>query len=406
MVDPIEVCLGFFKGPTSPAEKTFKTFEEYIASLQGLTIMDAFLGIFLISLIVGFVLSFISPELALKCIQMSFLGIITFMTLKMTNQKFAADICMTCQGVNPMKYNRRIDVILSFIWVTAQTFIALILNVMYYFVVLYIAYVVMRSHLLYKFAATYKFAPERRILSKIHARFFLRDWRQLSRAGPLAIVFSLLGLIYTILFIVIAIGIIPVIALAVVKPEIITNLFKKSKAGLTALLWTTVPFVLIIISLIMNFLYHRLNTSWIDMLVARNILPAMSFTSMTSAFNFANAKILRVHAGVFLIAIVSGLLYSLVFLKPLSMTDICVGDNPKVNDDTPFMAFKNRFVTGHYIIGVLIIMSYIMLLGGSFGRTVVFATLGVFAILYFFVYLIMNLGGKKATQEDEAYEEE
>jgi len=382
MADPIETCLGLKpndKTETSTTEKP--TFREYLVSLSKLTIIDLLLAVFFLALLTGFIFTFIPAfrSFSTNVIQIGFLGIITFMTIKSINQKLAADICMTCQGINGMSYKTKLDVILSFSWATIQTYVGILLNVMYYFVLLYMVYVLLRSHLIYDFGRTIDFATDTRLFSLLHRNLEVHSIPQLLQ--------NIIKAIFVLIYWCVLVGVIGSIIVVVIQPKLIAALAKKK---LTFIIILLLPFYMVASTLILRFAYGRLNWSWIDMIVARNVVPTLSHTTLTAGFNFTSRDIIKTHAYVFASSLINSIIYSCVFLSPIMKTEICKAKGEIDTSNTKFIEFKNRFLIGHFIIGVLIILGYICAMGGSVGKTVLSVSFVILILLYIIAYIISH----------------
>lgn len=414
MADPIEVCIGLLSGkqgntPTQEPVKKIPTITstEYFAGLSQLTLVDYLLVAFLTCGIVGFILSTQSSlsSYAEQFIQLAFLGIISFVTLKTMNTKLLADLCMTCQGLNPMHLTRRIDVVLSFMWANMQTFVGLLLNVMYYFLVFYMLYILLRSHLFYRFGDYYQSQkypnpnepsyPEyddTRIFSLVHSRMSTL----LQNPSYLKLILYAIGFIiyWACMFGSIA-GITMFISIMIAdtisggENKTVAKIKKIMGNGIMSLIIP--PFLATAITLMLKFASAK-KLTFIDAFVTTRIVPAISFTTITSGFNFIDSGTLRSHTITFCIAMVASIMYAFLFIKPIAKKDgICNEKGDIVANDNPsFVEFKNRFVMGHYAVGVVVLLSYICVFGGKIGTYIVLGTLLVIAIVYMCVYVLFN----------------
>lgn len=391
MADPVETCLGLTQDENAKrGPETKPTFSEYLMSLSKLTIVDILLAVFLFALIIGFIFTFI-PALrpfSTNVLQIGFLGIVTFMTIKSLNQKLASDICMTCQGLNGMSYKTKLDVILSFSWATIQTYVGLVLNVMYYFVLLYMVYVLLRSHLIYDFGRTYDLTSDTRLFSLLHKNLEVHSISQLLQ--------NVIKAVFVLIYWCLLVGVIGSVVISVIQPKLVLAVIK-SKLSFIILL--VLPFYMVASTLLLRFAYGRLNWSWIDMIVAHNVVPTFSHTTLTSGFNFVNRDTIKAHALVFVSSLTNSLIYSGLFLSPLTKNDICRDKGELDVSNMKFQEFKNRFLMGHYIIGLLIILSYVAAMGGSVGKSILMASFAIVLLLYIFAY-IMSHKKEEATSED------
>jgi hypothetical protein len=338
---------------------------EYFKSWQSLNVMDFFLLLFLILLILGFVLE-TNKEIY---ISVSIMGVLTFITLKIVNQRFARDICTTCLGQNKMSYANKLDVIVSFVWATVQTFLGLLMNAIYYFIVLYVIYILLRSHLLYSFADK---GVDLRIMSNLH-RLLTPNIKR----AP-SFIEGIMMLIYWSLLSVSCIIVITLSVLLFVKPDIFAQAFK---FGFVLIL--AIPFIFTSITLIMKTISSMYLFDNLDKIIAHNVVPLLQPLTLLKGFNFFDQDILRAHIIVFINGIVNAILYAGIFLPPLQIS--CDGNNNEEFDN-----FKNRFLIGHYIIGLLMVLTYTYIIGGDIGQQIVKYTLALCVLVYFIVYLTMK----------------
>jgi hypothetical protein len=145
----------------------------------------------------------------------------------------------------------------------------------------------------------------------------------------------------------------------------------------------------------MDYCYKKYATSFIDKLIASNVIPAISYTTLTSSFNFVDRKILKHHASVFIGAVSTSFIFGLAFLKPIDIKDICVGGEIQ-NNNANFKHFKNMFILGQMIIGISIVLAYICIFGGKIG---IYLVISIFVILAI-VYLLLSLIADKSTDDD------
>jgi hypothetical protein len=399
MIDPIEECMKIWKDSIAtdkenPTDRI--TFREYLTNLKSLTFMDLFLGVLLCGLIMGVAFQLYSTEL----IQVSFLGIVLFLTLKMTHKKLTADFCMSCQGLNMMSYTTKFNVILSFCWSIVQTFVALLLNVIHYFIILFMIYILLRSHLIYDFAPiVYRDGqrielPDMRILSTLHKAMRFPPMHAMTNN----MILFLFRPIYWIILLVATSSVIGYISMMITRPNDLKKFTKKfTGRKLSGLFMLFVPFLSIAVTLTMRFMYGRLNLSWVDEFIARRVTPAFSFTTVTSAFEFLKGSILHTHAIVFLVAIVCAIVYSIFALSPLSKSMLCKNKELNPEEKNAIDSFKNRFLLGHYIIGLLIIIAYILKFGGDTGKSTIAGVL----VFTFIIYLCVILSTPKEDGDDE-----
>lgn len=392
MTDPIEVCMKIWRDLSSKNDSDDDTnehkklsFKEYLINFQKLTIIDILLGILLIGILAGFALSFsdsLKPY-SMPILRTSFLGIVSFLTLKMTHQKFAADMCLSCQGVNVMSFTTKVNVLLSFCWTIIQTFIALVLNVTYYFLILFMLYILFRSHLLYDFGRLSPYKPlgdeeevisDMRFFSLLHKKMQSNSIGELARGGFLVF---LVRLIYWPIMVIAITSIIAYTIMIIATPSVVQKLRKKKLSGILALF---VPFLATGCTLLLRFTYGRLNFSWIDMVIARHITPALNFSTLTSGFDFLSGDILKSHATVFGVALVCAVVYSMTFLHPLSKSDMCT--NGEISNNEKLDEFKNRFLLGHYLIGLLVAIAYIIVFGGNVGKRIIVGACALALVVY------------------------
>lgn len=401
MIDPIEECMKIWKDSIATDKESPNriSFREYLANLKSLTFMDLFLGVLLCGLVIGVAFQLYSTEL----IQVSFLGIVLFLTLKMTHKKLTADFCMSCQGVNMMSYTTKCNVILSFCWSIVQTFVALLLNVIHYFIILFMIYILLRSHLIYDFAPiVYREGqrieiPDMRILSNLHKAMRFPPMHKMTNN----MILFILRPIYWLILLVATSSVVAYISMMITRPTDLKKFTKKiSNSKMTGLFLLFVPFLSIAVTLIMRFTYGRINLSWIDEFIARRVTPAFSFTTVTSAFEFLKGPILHTHAVVFLVAITCAIVYSIFALSPLSKSMLCKNRELNPEEKKQIDSFKNRFLVGHYIIGLLIIIAYILKFGGDTGKSTIIGVL----VATFIIYLCVILSTPK--DEDQEPEDE
>lgn len=396
MSDPIEVCMGFVNNivnsGSTTSTTTFKppSWSEYLASLQSLTVIDIFLGIFLVCIVISLLMSGYLKERTASVVLLAFLGILTFLTIKQTNQKLLADMCMTCQGLNKIKHETKLDVVMSFAWLTIQTFLALLLNVMYYFIVLVIMYLLYRSHLIYSFGTLNVYANELgekdyRWLSAIHGWLQKPIQFELTIGG---VVRPILQIIYWPVICIIIIVLAAVIAVSFVNPTMLATQMGAIGKGISVL---ALPFVIIAVALLYNKIDGtRQLSKMIDKQIAHKVIPIFHYRTLTKGFNFAEADKLKAHAFVFVNAIIYAVLYALVFIKPIKKEEICV---PDVNNTSPaFLEFKNRFVMGHYIVGAIIILTYVATLGKEIGQAGILVVVALFVAVYVIAYFGLDGG--------------
>jgi hypothetical protein len=151
---------------------------------------------------------------------------------------------------------------------------------------------------------------------------------------------------------------------------------------------------------LLDFLYRQSSTSIIDKVIAQNIVPAISYTTLTSGFNFIDRDVLKQHASVFIGAIASSFVYGLAFLKPINFKEICIGGEVQ-NENPTFKYFKNMFILGQMVIGIVVVLAYICLFGGRKGVNLVVSILVILAIVYFIIYVIAD---KSSNQDNDLVE--
>lgn len=435
MADPIEVCIGLLTGKDTDAKNSSKnssnepaekpkpiTGTEYIAGWMRLTIVDFLLVAFLVSGIIGV---FLSRDKGSNLIRFAFLGIISFITLKTMNTKLLSDLCMTCQGLNPLQLTRRIDVVLSFVWANIQTFVGLILNVLYYFLVFYMVYLLLRSHLFYRFGdhyqANYGLMPmppnappeqeqynDYRIMSRIHSRMSTL----IPEPGKFKIPYFIIPLvIYWLILLGSIIGVFMFLIMMIAdaaaggKNKTVSKIKKAMGNGIMAAI--VPPFLATAITLILKFASRKKSLTFLNRAVARRIIPVVNFSTITAGFNFVDSTVLKNHTIAFVIAITAAVIYALIFLKPIDKKNvICDAKGEVANDSPEFLEFKNRFVMGHYIIGVIVLMSYVTVFGGKIGMYAILIALSILAVLYLCIYVLApSPDSSESSESDEINED-
>ena len=435
-MEAIQYCLNFIRAPqasqTSQTSQAYATpdpgasndpipLSTYLANFTNLTILDFFLALFLVSFILGVAFSFSSnlKSRTTTLVSIAFVGIIAFMSLKMVSQRLATDMCLTCKGQNKMSYNTQLEVIFSFMYANMQTFLGLILNAFYYFLMLYIIYILLRGHVIYSFG-TEKETDVPRIMSMVHNE---ATQRFISLPVP-SILQTILWIGYWALIIISIVGVVAVILLSIIKPDVLKKLMELKLSFIVALL---IPFFFVGVTLFMSIIGGTPVLSNIDKIIIRNVIPIMHHTTIAKAFDFFSPltpstgtrtipstsesvtekgeeqKIMHAHLYAILNAVINAFLYAAVFLNPLSKEDMCTDKKDIDNANPRFDEFKNRFLIGHYVIGTLVVLTYVAVLGGEIGKNIVIYTLAAFVILYFIAYMSnVTFSSDNSAEEDDS----
>lgn len=381
-MDSIESCLGISQEEKVNSYKRRKiTLAEYGKSIGTLTFIDFLLVMFLVSILVGIIMASNERlrDTSHSLIQIGFLGMISFITVTTMNKKIQTDICFSCQGKNPMKYERRLNVLFSFIWATIQTFNAIFLNVIYFFLAFFVLYLCLRSHVIYRHTRE----------NETRGLLLLHKVLQSQSGDPIPK--HVIAIIYWVVIIACIIGVLFFLSILIAnavtdgKNDIVEKIIKV----FTQYNWIyiLVPFVCIGITLGLSFLYEK-NIDFIDKSVIHNVLPSLEMTNITKHFGLGITNVRRKHIVTFILAIILSALFALLFLKPVNRTKtICDKEGQIQNDDATFSEFKHRFVTGHYLVGVIIVLALIAFFGKiQVTGTLIFVFILILVVKTFVMY--------------------